>query len=68
MQESTRRICATFFMAAIMVATILWFRAKAVGWLLPDGSALEALAQRLREADEPIAQAVFSGVWEWFGA
>lgn len=58
----------TVWMAAVMVATILWIRAKLIAYGLPDGSALEALAQRLREADAPIAQAVFSGVREWFGA
>ncbi len=68
MRENRREIFGTIAMAAIMLAAILLIRARLVGWLLPDASTLEALAQRLRAADAPIAQTVFAGVREWFGA
>lgn len=55
---------STLLMAAAIVAMLLTVRQFFVGWLLPDGRFLEALAQRVQK--EPVAEAVFSGVQDWF--
>lgn len=51
--------------AAVAVALLLCLRSFCVGWLLPDGSFLETLAQQVQCGNEPIAYTVFSEVQEW---
>lgn len=54
-------------MAAVMVAVLLLIRHSLSGWLLPDGRFLETLVEQVQAEDEPVVEAVFSGVQEWFG-
>lgn len=65
MEEKNGKRWSTVLMAAIMVAILLSVRQSLSGWLLPDGHFLESLAQRVQQGDEPMAEAVFSGMMEW---
>lgn len=58
---------STVLMAAVMVAVLLLIRHSLSGWLLPDGRFLETLVEQIQTEDEPVVEAVFSGIQEWFG-
>lgn len=53
------------FLIAAVLAAVLWLRSMLGGWLLPDGSFLEALARQVQAGAEPVAEAVIGGVEAW---
>lgn len=66
MEGKTGNWWITAAMALFMIGVLLLFRQQLCQWLLPDGSFLESLARQVKEGEQPVAEAVFSQLQEWF--